>query len=185
MGDCTDPCFPKRTFLPVPVRTLQAWTHQAKFDARSLRISWFKTTIQIAQVLEWMWIMRQSATKDRWLMDVHPKVFAVPWWRHQMETFSALLAICAGNHRSPVNSPHKGQWRGALMFSLICVWLIDWVNNHEADDLRRYRAHYDVTVMWALDSCGWLWPLTGCCSRISLWFVSITSIHAVKSSPSI
>ena len=32
------------------------------------------------------------------------------WWRHQMETFSALLAICAGIHRSPVNSPHKGQW---------------------------------------------------------------------------
>ena len=39
------------------------------------------------------------------------------WWRHQMETFSALLDICAGIHRSPVNSPHKGQWRGALMFS--------------------------------------------------------------------
>ena len=39
-----------------------------------------------------------------------------------METFSALLALCVGIHRSPVNSPHKGQWRGALMFSLICVW---------------------------------------------------------------
>ena len=41
------------------------------------------------------------------------------WWRHQMETFSALLALCAGN--SPVTGefPHKGQWRGALMFSLI------------------------------------------------------------------
>ena len=43
-------------------------------------------------------------------------------WRHQMETFSALLALCEGNHRSPVDSPHKGQWRGALMFSLICAW---------------------------------------------------------------
>ena len=42
--------------------------------------------------------------------------------------------------------PHKGQWRGALMFSLICVWINDWVNNREAGDLRRYRAHYDVTV---------------------------------------
>ena len=63
------------------------------------------------------------------------------WWRHQMETFSALLAICAGN------SPVPGQWRGALMFSLICVWLNGWVNNREAGDLRRYRAHYDVIVM--------------------------------------
>ena len=43
----------------------------------------------------------------------------VPWWRHQMETFSASLAICAGNSPVPVNSLHKGQWRGALMFPLI------------------------------------------------------------------
>ena len=46
-----------------------------------------------------------------------------------------------------INSPHKGQWRGALMFSLICVRINDWVNNREADDLRRYRAHCDVIVM--------------------------------------
>ena len=67
----------------------------------------------------------------------------IPWWRHQMETFSALLAICAGN--SPVPFPHKGQWRGALIFSLICV-RINGFNNGEAGDLRRYLAHYDVTV---------------------------------------
>ena len=64
-----------------------------------------------------------------------------------METFSALLAIGVGIHRSPVNSAHKGQWRGALMFSLICAQINDWVNNREAGDLRRRRAHYDVTVM--------------------------------------
>ena len=54
------------------------------------------------------------------------------WWHHLMETFSALLALCAGNHRSPVNSPCKGQWRGALIFSLICAWINGWVNNREA-----------------------------------------------------
>ena len=69
----------------------------------------------------------------------------VPRWRHQMDTFSVLLALCAGN--SPVNSPHKGQWRGALMFSLISAWLNGRVDNREAGDLRRHRAHYDVTVM--------------------------------------
>ena len=66
-------------------------------------------------------------------------------WRHQMETFSALLAICAGNFL--VNSPHKGQWRGTLMFSLICARINCWVNNREAGDFRRHRAHYDVIVM--------------------------------------
>ena len=39
-----------------------------------------------------------------------------------METFSALLAVCAGNSPVPVNFRHKGRWRGALMFSLICAW---------------------------------------------------------------
>ena len=70
-----------------------------------------------------------------------------PWWRHQMETFSALLAICAEN--SPVTGefPYKGQWRGALMFSLICASINGWVNNGKAGDLTRHRAHYDVTVM--------------------------------------
>ena len=73
------------------------------------------------------------------------------WWRHQMETFSASLALCTGNSPVPVNCPHKGQWRGALMFSLIWVWINVWVNNREAGDLRRYRAHYDVTAMLSTD----------------------------------
>ena len=47
--------------------------------------------------------------------------FARSWWRHQMEIFSALLAACVGVHRPPVNSPHRDQWRGALMFSLMII----------------------------------------------------------------
>ena len=39
-----------------------------------------------------------------------------------------------GVHRSPMNSPQKGKWRGALMFSLICAWINGWVNNREAGD---------------------------------------------------
>ena len=63
-----------------------------------------------------------------------------------MEPFSALLALCAGKSPVPVNSPHKGQRRGALMSSLICAGINDWVNNGEAGDLRRHRGHYDVNV---------------------------------------
>ena len=60
--------------------------------------------------------------------------FAVAWWRHPMGTFSALLTICAGNSPVTVEFPHKGQWRGALMFSFICTWINSWVNNPEAGD---------------------------------------------------
>ena len=52
-----------------------------------------------------------------------------------------------GIHRSPVNSSLKGQWREALMFSLICAWINGWVKNWDTGDLRRHGAHYDVTVM--------------------------------------
>ena len=68
-------------------------------------------------------------------------------WKH----FPRYWPFARGIHRSPVNSPHKGQWRGALMYSLICAWIADWVNNREAGDLRRHRAHYGVTVMNCTD----------------------------------
>ena len=72
----------------------------------------------------------------------------VSWWRHPMETFFTLLALCAGNSPATGEFPHKDQWRGALMCSLICAWINGCVNNHEAGDLRRHRTHYDVTVMF-------------------------------------
>ena len=59
---------------------------------------------------------------------------SVTWWRHQMET-SALL------------SPHKRQWRRALVFSLTCAWTNGWVNNLGAGDLRLQRVHHYVIVM--------------------------------------
>ena len=64
-------------------------------------------------------------------------------WKH----FPRYWPFVRGIHRSPVNSPHKGEWRGALMYSFISVWINGWVNNREAGDLRRHRAHYDVIVM--------------------------------------
>ena len=64
-------------------------------------------------------------------------------WKH----FPRYWPFVRGIHRASVNSPHKGQWRGALMCPLICDWINGWVNNHEADHLRRHQAHYDVTVI--------------------------------------
>ena len=57
----------------------------------------------------------------KWKLVTGPLVWGIHWW--------------------PVNSPHKGQWRRALLFSLICTWINGWVNNREAGDLRRHRAH--------------------------------------------
>ena len=78
---------------------------------------------------------------------LHWPVFPEKWWRHQMEVFPRYWPFVRGIHRWPVNSPHKCQRRGVLMFSLICAWINGWVNNRETGDFRRHRAHYDVTVM--------------------------------------
>ena len=64
--------------------------------------------------------------------------------------FCVTGPLCGESHRSPMNFAHKGQWPWSLMFSLICIWINGWVNNRQAGDLRRHRAHYDVTVMWKL-----------------------------------
>ena len=61
--------------------------------------------------------------------------------------FPRYWPFVRGIHRPPVNSQHKGQLRGALMFSLICVWINGWVNNRVAGDLRRHGVHYDAIVM--------------------------------------
>ena len=77
------------------------------------------------------------------------------WWCHQMVTFSVLLSLCVGIPWSLVNFLHKGQWRRALMFSLISTWINCCVNNCEAGDLRCHHAHYDAIVMWKyIGNCG-------------------------------
>ena len=63
-----------------------------------------------------------------------------------METISVLLPICAGN--SPMSGEFRAQRQVTRMFSLICARINSWVNNREAGDLRRHRAHYDFSVMW-------------------------------------
>ena len=83
-----------------------------------------------------------------------------------MESFSALLAIVRGIHRSL----HKGQWRRALMFTLICGRINDLVINREAGDLRRVRVHYNVIVMihWSLRGKQVNWVITD-------WHLMMTS----------
>ena len=92
-----------------------------------------------------------------------------------------------GIHGWPVNSPHKGQWRGALVFSLICAWTNGWVNNRQAGDLRRHRAHYDIIVMLynTLKTKKWqicrLWWKLQCCQWRRSWHQNNCRFSVYKS----
>ena len=69
-----------------------------------------------------------------------------------METFSALLAICAGN--SPVPGEFPTQRPVTRSFDVFFDLRLKnrWLNNREVGDYRRYRAHYGVTVMTILNT---------------------------------
>ena len=81
-------------------------------------------------------VNRWPGAKGAW-----PSHDGVIKWKH----FPLYWPLVRGIHRSPMNSPHKGQWRGALMFSFICAWINGWINRGWL--LRRHCAHCDVTIM--------------------------------------
>ena len=78
-----------------------------------------------------------------WIKQVIPWPMVTSWNGNMFRYWPFVRGI----HRSPVDSPYKGQWRGALMLSLICAWTNGWANNRDAGDLRPHRTHYAVTVM--------------------------------------
>ena len=68
------------------------------------------------------------------------------WWRHQMETFFALLAPCAEN--SPVSSEFPAQRPVTRSFDVFFdLQLIKGLSKHSRGWWFDYRAHYDVIVM--------------------------------------
>ena len=95
----------------------------------------------VSQTITWIFYSLHTKPLIRiWAQWLHDDVIK---WKH----FPRYWPFVRGIHRSMMNSPHKGQWREALMFSLICAWINDWVNNREAGDLRCHHAHYDIIVM--------------------------------------
>ena len=93
-------------------------------------------------------------------------------WKHFLRYWPFTMGI----HRSPVDSSHKSQWPGAFMVSLIYAWTNGRANARDADNLRRHRTFYDVTVMVFLNL---LIPGSFCnvttSSALRNWFQHITN----------
>ena len=107
------------------------------FTDHSLSQCWL-----IIQGTLFTWEQSHKKYIETWVVSCFRRLhFQISWWRHQMETFSALLVLCAGN--SLVTT---GQW-------LVTYFLWSppekngWVNNRDPGDLWHHRAHYDVTVV--------------------------------------
>ena len=141
----------------------EKWIHVSKMGPPCMYIPDPTLIITVSSVLFYMPVSQRynnldlttcTVSEDKTMADIRGKQTPPSWpcsqahddvikWKHFPRDWPFV--------RSPVNSPHKGQWRGALMFSFICVWINGWVNNREAGNLRCYRAHYDVNVMYFRD----------------------------------
>ena len=116
-------------------------------------------------------------------------------WKH----FQRYWPFVGGIHRWPVDSSHKGQWREALMFSLICTWTNGWANTRGVGDFRRYSPHYAVTVTlcvlptkyahgsWFAVCCFvWYCPVVPISFRVislTLWYKGSSDLHNVLPPP--
>ena len=89
------------------------------------------------------WILQRWCGYNESLLFLFTSTFHddVIQWKH----FPRYWPFVRGNHQSPLDTPHKVQWLGALMFSLICAWRNGWANNRDAGDVRGHRAHYGAT----------------------------------------
>ena len=120
----------------------------------------------------------RSTAHDKKTTECHPPHLShddVIQWNH----FPRYWPFVWGIDRSPVNSPHKGQWRGALMFSLICTRINDWVNNREAGDLRRHRGHYDVNVMLNINWLSAVMTIYVCCATWFMWHCRLSWVSII------
>ena len=95
------------------------------------------------KVMPWWYLGKNEIVISMEITTESPHIHDEVKWKHRPRHWPFVRGI----HRSQENSPHKGQLRVAMMFSLICAWTNGPATNRDAVDLRRHRAHNDGTLM--------------------------------------
>ena len=128
-----------------------------------------------------MIIVVRQAVKSTWYIEAETKMFwllncmswywselPLIWWRHQIETFSALLDICAGN--SPVTDEFPAQRPVTRRFDVFFdLRLNKRLSYREAGNLRRHGTHYDVIVRFIVVCHCLILPPWGLTEHIQQW----------------
>ena len=125
-------------------------------------LTWTKLSLNSKLFLHFYGGWIDANEKSLWMICIWPPAsylgprvthFTRNSWAHDWNLLKILLFLISNFYpndliRTQFCTCHgKGQWRGALMFSLICAWTKGFANNQDTSDLRCHRAHYDVTVI--------------------------------------
>ena len=113
-----------------------------KLKITNVRVCMIATEPETLLILHKSQVHITSPFPDGILQDLYSHDDVIKW-KH----FPRYWPFVRGIYQSPMNSLHKGEWCGTLMFSLNSAWIQGWVSNHEAVDLKRHITHYDVIVM--------------------------------------
>ena len=120
--------------MPICLLPMMSWWYQPSLHSSFL---WHVAILYFDQQLP-DWTGDQCVLLQNCLPETHGELLVAD--------LTSVITSSNGNIFR-VTGPLCGQWRGALMFSLICTWMNGWVNNREAGDLRQHHAHYGITVM--------------------------------------
>ena len=125
------------------MRAISQEIPQASVTRNSLKMTYLNFHSNHSELIAvqpdwWLWLIFVNVHVTPMIIIINNKLHMHTARCHQMGVFSALLDFVR---------LHKGQWWGALMFSLIYAWTNGWVNNRYVGVLRRHRTHYDVTIM--------------------------------------
>ena len=144
---------------------------------------WLEMGLRFAHLQKCATRMHRPFYSGPWRLWIH----FYSWWRHQMEAFSALLAICAGNSPVPGEFPTQRPVTRSFDVYFDLRRINGWVNNREAGDLRRYSAHYDVIVMYCgvTASTPWFWatvvyisaPFYQIARTAAIWTIVLVGVH--------
>ena len=145
--------------------------------------------VTLIKLLNEQWSCRSFETPWRLCKLLSYNVDFWAWWRHPMETFSASLALCAGN--SPVSGEFPAQrpvtWSFDVLFDmrpnkrLSKQWRRRWFETPSrslwqslkwisASDSVTYSSYVDVIVnpwlgvisLWAFHYWPFMWEIHGC-----------------------
>ena len=139
---------------------VKIWIHSIEHTPRKMLPFDDVMMILLASLLQYIKTTKQTVTKpcasfcyiyilkQRGKQNHHDVIK----WKH----FPRYWPFVRGIHWSPVNSPHKGQWRWALMFYMHLNKPLG--KQSCGGDLRRHRARYNDMVMWCeLGVCSIEW----------------------------